>query len=80
MEQMSSRFTKELWDSLSKNEIKAIEFAYINGKVTTKALQEKIDRSPKTARKVLDSLKDKGIFEWNGTSINDPKQYFEIKK
>lgn len=80
IEQMSSRFTKELWASLSKHEIKAIEFAYINGKVTTKDLQEKIDRSPKIARKVLDSLENKGIFEWNGTSINDPKQYFEIKK
>ena len=30
-EQISSRFTKELWDSLSKHEIKAIELAYVNG-------------------------------------------------
>lgn len=80
MEQMSSLFTKDLWDSLSKHEIKAIELAYINGKVTTKDLQEKIERSPKIARKVLDSLKTKGVFEWNGTSTNDPKQYFELKK
>ena len=80
IEQMSSRFTKELWASLSKHEIKAIELAYINGRVTTKDLQEKINRGSRTSRKVLDSLSDKGILDWNGTSINDPKQYFEIKK
>lgn len=79
-EQISSRFTKELWDSLSKHEIKAIELAYVNGKVTTKDLQEKINRGARTSRKVLDSLRDKGILIWNGTSINDPRQYFEIKK
>lgn len=80
MEQISSIFTKEIWGSLSKNEIKAIELAYINGKVTTKDLEDKINRSSKIARKVLNSLKEKEIFEWNGTSKNDPKQYFELRK
>lgn len=78
-EQISSRFTKELWDSLSKHEIKAIELSYINGKVTTKDLEDKIERSSKIARKILNTLKDKGIFEWNGTSKNDPRQYFKLR-
>lgn len=80
MEQMSSKFTKQLWDSLSKHEINAIELAYKNGRVTTKELEEKINRSSKIARKVLNELKEKGVFEWNGTSTNDPRQYFELKK
>ena len=40
---------------------------------------EKIDRSPKVARKILKELAEKGLLEWNGTSKNDPKQYFQLK-
>lgn len=79
IEQLSSSFTKGIWDSLSKQEVKAIELIYINGRVTTMEFAEKIDRSPKVARKILKELTEKGLLEWNGTSKNDPKQYFQLK-
>lgn len=47
-------FIKDIQDSFCKNEIKSIELEYINGEVLTKDLEDKINRSPKLARKVLD--------------------------
>lgn len=78
-EQMSAQFTTELWDTLSSDEITAIELAYKHNKVTTKMLEEEIDRGTKFARKVLNDLVEKEILDWNGTSKTDPKQYYSFK-
>jgi len=80
IEQMSAQFTPELWDTLSSDEITAIELAYKHNKVTTKMLEEKIDRGTKFARKVLNDLVEKEILDWNGTSKTDPKQYYSFKQ
>jgi ATP-dependent DNA helicase RecG len=79
MEQMSAQFTPELWDTLSSDEITAIELAYKHNKVTTKMLEEEIDRGTKFARKVLNDLVEKEILDWNGTPKTDPKQYYSFK-
>lgn len=78
MEQMSAQFTPELWDTLSSDEITAIELAYKHNKVTTKMLEDELGRDIRVTRKILNTLRDKKILEWNGTSKNDPKQYYKI--
>jgi len=80
IEQMSIKFTPELWDSLSSDEIAAIELAYKHNKVTTKTLEDELDRGAKFARKVLNDLVEKEILDWNGTSKTDPKQYYSFKQ
>ena len=79
IEQMSAKFTPELWGTLSSDEITAIELAYKHNKVTTKMLEDEIDRGTKFARKVLNDLVEKEILDWNGTSKTDPKQYYSFK-
>ncbi len=56
---MSVQFTPELWDTLSSDEITAIELAYKHNKVTTKMLEDELDRGPKFVRKILNKLKEK---------------------
>ena len=80
MEQMSAQFTPALWDTLSSDEITAIELAYKHNKVTTKMLEDELNRGSKFARKILNKLKEKEIFDWNGASKTDPKQYYSIKQ
>jgi len=61
MEQMYAQFTAEIWDSLSSDEITATELVYKHNKVTTKMLEEELDRGTKFARKVLNDLVEKEI-------------------
>ncbi len=56
-EQISSKITEEVWETLSDNEIKAIHLAYINGRVTTKDLQNHISKSTVVAHRRLINIK-----------------------
>ena len=42
-------------------------------------LEDELDRGTKFARKILNELKEKELFNWNGTSKTDPKQYYSLK-
>ena len=70
----------KLWPTLSEYERKAITLAYSNEKIKPASFAKYINRSIVSARKVLKNLVDKGIFSWYGTSKNDSKQYYELKR
>ena len=71
MEQMYAQCTDEIWDSLSSDEVTAIELAYKYNKVTTKMLEDGLDRGAKFARKVLNDLVEKEILEKESADFRD---------
>ena len=51
------------------------------GNVVIKAdaqLSSLIDRSQRSATRVLKGLSNRGVLEWHGTSTNDPMQYYTV--
>ena len=53
---------------------------YSNDKIKPASFAKYINRSIVSARKVLKELVEKGIFSWYGTSKNDSKQYYALKR
>lgn len=76
---MEQRISKQVLESLSGYEISAVRLACLQKKVTVKELASYTHRAPKTIRPVLKSLVDKGIFDWHGSSMRDPSQYYTLR-
>lgn len=76
---MEQRISKQVLESLSGYEISAVRLACLQKKVTVKELASYTHRAPKTIRPVLRSLVDKGIFDWHGSSMRDPSQYYTLR-
>ncbi|MBJ8061893.1 putative DNA binding domain-containing protein [Bacillus cereus] len=66
------------WDELGHAEKTALEIIYNKGKVKTMELAESLNITRQPAKKVLDSLVDKGFLRRVSTSVNDPNQYYEM--
>lgn len=77
-EHMERLLDKGIWDSLNDDERALIFVAYRENGITTKRAVEILERSPGYCRKLLNNLKESGIFTWKGSSSNDPKQYYEL--
>lgn len=77
-EEMRSIITPQMWKELRYEEKIALQMAYMQRRVTTRDLSERIARSPNTAKKILKSLEDKNLLAWIGTSKNDPNQYYTL--
>lgn len=69
----------EKWTELNIIEQKTIQFIFDKGEVMTYQIAEYIERDRKTAQRILKKLENKGLIEWVGTSIKDPKKIYRMK-
>lgn len=75
---LHDRILGETLSGLGEYELVAVQAAYARGRITPKELARLIERSQRSATRVLKGLVGRGIMEWHGTSINDPSQYYTI--
>lgn len=79
-EALEDRLSADVLSGLSEYELVAVRLAFANGRVTTKELAERIDRSLRTSVRVLKGLaRDGGLLEWRGSSPNDPGQFYVLR-
>ncbi|QNK49387.1 putative DNA binding domain-containing protein [Brevibacterium sp. PAMC23299] len=76
-EHIDSRISGQ-WERLTHAQQTALEIIYSKGKIRTMELAEKIGITRQPAKKVLDSLENKGLLKKVATSLNDPNQYYEM--
>lgn len=77
---LENQIGKDVLESLNEYEIAAVQLAYSEERVTRKKLAAQLDRNPKFISATLHGLVDKGILEWHGSSVKDPKQYYSINQ
>ena len=70
---------KDKWEELNVMEQKTLQYIYDKGEVSTKDITEYIDRSRRTAIRILNKLEEINLIEWIGTYPQDPKKIFRIK-
>lgn len=75
---LHDRISGETLSGLGEYELIAVQAAYAKGRITPKELAGLIERSQRSATRVLKGLVGKEIMEWHGTSVNDPSQYYTI--
>ena len=75
---LHDRISTEILSSLGEYELIAVQAAYAKGRISPKELAGRIERSQRSATRVLKGLAGREIMEWHGTSINDPSQYYTI--
>ena len=79
-EALEDRLTEGVVSALDEYELAAVRLAFTNGRVTAKELAERIDRSQRTATRVLKGIAGpEGLLEWHGSSINDPRQFYALR-
>lgn len=66
------------WGDLTPNQQVALEMAYNQGKLKTMDLAQKLSITRQPAKRILDSLEEKGLLKRFANSINDPNQYYEM--
>ncbi len=77
--ELAEWFAKE-WTDLSSEERLVMKYMSNNEKTKVKDVALILDKGVISARKIMKRLLDKGIVEWNGTSVNDPRQYYVLRK
>lgn len=77
-EKIIKEFDERKLEELNEYELKVIRYLYVNEKVTTKTVQEIIQKSDFIARKTIKNLVEKGLLEWHGNSAKDPTQYYTL--
>lgn len=77
-EKLSQIFSPEIWNTLDYNEKIILHCIYSKGTITSKEASEIINRSQVFARKILKTLTEKKLLVWNGSSHNDPAQYYSL--
>lgn len=75
---LEDRVSREVLDGLGEYELVAVQAAYARGRVTPRELSSLINRSQRSATRVLKGLSKRGVLEWHGTSTNDPMQYYTV--
>jgi predicted HTH transcriptional regulator len=65
-------------DGLNDREMEVIQYLNEHGKITTKDLATILGTSDKPARAILQSLVDKKVLKWHGTSSRNLSQYFTL--
>lgn len=75
---LEDRISQEILDGLDEYEFAAIQTAYARGRVTPREFASLIDRSQRSASRVLKGLVKRGILKWHGTSTSDPMQYYTV--
>lgn len=79
-EALEDKLSADTIAALSEYELTAVRLVFSNGKVTAKELMKYIDRSQRTATRVLKDLSQtSGPLEWHGSSANDPRQFYTLR-
>ena len=77
---LEDRLSAERLASLDEYELAAVRLAFTNGKVTARELADHIGRTRRTAGNVLKGISGpSGPFEWHGSAVNDPGQYYSMR-
>lgn len=77
-EKLESLFSKGILKSLNQEELVILDYLQFQKKITTKRTSHLLDRSSNYAKKRLESLLEKNLILWSGSSITDPKQYYYL--
>ena len=78
-EQLQSKFSDGIWDSLTSDEQAALSIAFSKNRVTTNVLSNELGRGPKYCRTILKKLADeKKLLKWSGTASRDPHQFYSL--
>ena len=79
-EALEDKLSADTIAALSEYELTAVRLVFSNGKVTAKELMKYIDRSQRTATRVLKDLSQtSGPLEWHGSSANDPRHFYTLR-
>lgn len=77
-EHIEKILTQKLWKELNTEEKEIISFLYKEGKITTGKTARLLDRSVGFSRDLLKKLENLGIIVWQGSSLQDPTQYYKL--
>lgn len=68
------------WEDLNDSQKTSLEIVYNKGKIRTMELADKLGVTRQPAKRILESLVEKGFLRLVSTSANDPNQYYEMIK
>lgn len=77
-DELAELFSAE-WPTLSDKERFVLQYMHGNEKTKVKDVALILNKGVVSARKILKGLADKGVIEWKGTSLKDPRQYYVLK-
>lgn len=69
---------KEVFHSLSANELLLLQYAFNSGRIDSKTAAQLTGKSTVYIRRRLQNLEALGLLKWNGSSKNDPTQYYSF--
>ena len=72
------KISREVLGGLGEYELAAVQAAYARGRVTSRELSSLINRSQRSATRMLKGLSNRGVLEWHGISANDPMRYYTV--
>ena len=67
------------WNNLNSMEQRVLQIIFDKGEVMPLTICDIIDRDKRTVQRVLKALVDRGLIEWFGTSIKDPKKVYRVR-
>lgn len=76
---ISSMFDRDTINSLNDYELKIMQFLIVNETITVKKTKELLEKGDTFSRKQLKTLEGKGLINWQGSSAQDPTQFYYIK-
>lgn len=68
------------WKDLNDSQKTSLEIVYNKGNIRTMELADKLGVTRQPAKRILESLVEKGLLRLVSTSANDPNQYYEMIK
>ncbi|MCJ1750068.1 putative DNA binding domain-containing protein [Mammaliicoccus sciuri] len=79
-DKISNHITEEVMDNLTEDQIKIIQFLYPSNKINIKKANSVLGKKDAYSRKILTGLVSQGLLIWNGSSKQDPTQYYSLKE
>ncbi|MDO0997452.1 ATP-binding protein [Staphylococcus hominis] len=77
-EKVNDYLTEEVMDTLSKEEVKIIQYLYPSKQINVKKANRILGKKDTYSRKILNELVKKGLIYWHGSSRQDPTQYYSL--
>ena len=78
LDTIQQRIGEEKFRQLRIHELFLLQYAFNTGKIDSKTAAELTDKSVVSGRKILKKLEDMGLLVWEGSSKNDPTQYYRF--
>lgn len=71
---------EDVYRELNEYERAAMQYVFGKGRITTRELAERINRSTVFSSRTLKLLASKNLLAWHGNNPNDPSQYYSLPK